>query len=145
MVPVELLRNTDLAEGLNDEQLEKLASLGTSRVLPAGSTILGLEDLDYRLNVILEGEVNVLGVMDDLVGTVKAGNLLGEISFLDHKARSAKAVASGEVHMAEFASDLLFSLAASDPLLEAQVLYNVALVVCRKLRSATREIDASLV
>jgi CRP-like cAMP-binding protein len=145
MVPVELLQRTDLAPGLSEAQLATLASLGTSRTFQPGETILELEDSDYRLHVLLEGEVNVLGVMGDVVGAVRPGNLLGEISFIDGKARSAKVVAAGEVHLAEFPSTLLDTLVTQDPHLEALLLQNLARVLCRKLRTATREIDASLV
>lgn len=145
MVQAELLRNSTLAEGLSDDQLAVLAEFGKTHTFQPGDPILGLEDIDYRLLVLLSGEVKICGVMGDEVGLVRPGNLLGEISFLDHQPRSATSIASTEVVIAEFGADLLFRLTERDPLLEAQVLYNVALVVCKKLRFATKQIDAGIV
>ena len=145
MIAPARLKPTVLANGLTEAQLEKLASLGTERAYASGEILLQPDDGTFSLLVLLEGNCDVLGVMDDEINRLTAGMLLGEVAFCDHKSRSAKAVASEPCVAAVFGPDLIEKLRKSDPELATQLLLNIIDVLCGKLRQATRFIDAAQV
>lgn len=142
MISPDRLKSTVLAENLTPTQLESLAALGTERTFAAGDTMLQPEDGAFTLLVLLEGECDVLGVMDDEINHLHAGMLVGEVAFLDHRPRSAKAVAKTVCVTAAFEGDLIARLRKQDGEAATQLLLNLIGVLCTKLRQATRWIDA---
>ena len=130
---------------MSDRQLADLAERAEERRFPAGATILEPGDGISEAVVLLSGNCDVLGVMDDEINHLEAGMLLGELAFFDSQARSAKAVAKNDCVVAVFKGHFLDELRASDPDLVIRVLQNVIDVLCKKLRHATRWIDAGLV
>lgn len=142
MIEPASLKSTVLAVGLSDAQLAALAAHGSERRFVSGETMLQPEDGTHTLMVLIEGECDVLGVMDDEINHLSPGMLLGEVAFFDRQARSAKAVAKSDCSAVVFDANFIASLQASDPALATQLLLNVIGVLCKKLRQATRWIDA---
>ncbi|MHB8635162.1 MAG: cyclic nucleotide-binding domain-containing protein [Fimbriimonadaceae bacterium] len=142
MISPDRLKPTVLAKGLSEHQVAVLARLGSVLEFPAGSTILQPEDGSFSLLVLLEGQCDVLGVMDDEINSLYPGSLVGEVAFFDHQPRSAKAVARTDCVAAAFESNLIERLRQEDPEAATQVLLNLIGVLCSKLRQATRWIDA---
>jgi len=142
MISPDRLNSTVLAKGLTAGQLALLASHGTERRFAAGEAMLSPEGGTHTLLAILEGDCDVLGVMDDEINHLRAGMLVGEVAFLDRQSRSAKAVARTECVAAVFESDLIEKLRREDPEAATQLLLNLISVLCGKLRQATRWIDA---
>ena len=142
MMPPDSLKSTVLAKGLTETQLATLASHATERTFAAGDTMMQPEDGSFTLLALLEGDCEVLGVMDDEINHLHAGMLVGEVAFLDHRPRSAKAVATTRCVTAAFDGDLIERLRKEDPDTATQLLLNLIGVLCTKLRQATRWIDA---
>lgn len=142
MISPDRLKSSVLAKGLNDVQLSTLAALSTERTFEAGETMLQPEDGSFTLLALLQGDCDVLGVMDDQINHLYAGMLVGEVAFLDHQPRSAKAVAKTQCVVAAFEGDLIDRLRAADSEAATQLLLNLIGVLCTKLRQATRWIDA---
>jgi CRP-like cAMP-binding protein len=145
MISADRLKSTVIAKGLTNAQLSALAAHGEEQSFPAGETILEPEDASHTLLVLLEGECDVLGVMDDQINHLQAGMLLGEVAFLDHLPRSAKAVAKTRCVVAKFEGNLIERLRKQDGDAATQLLLNLIGVLCVKLRQATRWIDAGIV
>ena len=142
MISPDRLKTTVLAKGLTETQLGTLAALGSEQRFEAGSTMLQPEGGSFTLLVLLEGQCDVLGVMDDQINTLHPGSLVGEVAFLDHQPRSAKAIAKTPCVAAAFDGDLIVRLRKEDPEAVTQLLLNLIGVLCTKLRQATRWIDA---
>ena len=142
MISPDRLKSSVLAKGLSEAQLAALAGFGTTREFAAGSTMMQPEDGSFTLLVLLEGQCDVLGVMDDQINSLHPGMLVGEVAFLDHQPRSAKAVAKTTCVAAAFEADLIDRLRKEDPEAATQLLLNLIGVLCTKLRQATRWIDA---
>jgi len=79
MISSDRLKSTVLAKGLSEAQLATLAAHGKERKFAAGETILQPEDGAFTLLVLLEGDCDVLGVMDDQINHLHAGMLVGEV------------------------------------------------------------------
>ena len=142
MISPDRLKSTVLAKDLSDAQLATLAAHGKERNYAVGDTMLQPEDGSFTLLVLLEGDCDVLGVMDDEINHLQAGMLVGEVAFLDHRPRSAKAVAATPCIVAAFNADLIENLRREDGEAATQLLLNLIGVLCMKLRQATRWIDA---
>ncbi len=142
MIAPTRLKTTVLAKNLTDAQIETLASYGTEHSYASGETMMQPDDGTFSLMVILEGDCEVLGVMDDQNTPLTAGMLVGEVAFCDHKRRSAKAVASGNCVAAVFPDDLIDTIRKDHPDVATLLLKNIIEVLCGKLRQATRWIDA---
>ena len=66
---------------------------------------------------------------------VRPGEIIGEISFLDEGASSAKVTANEEVEILEIDRSELTALLASDPSLAARFYQTLAMTLARRLRA----------
>ena len=96
------LAHIDLFAGLDERDLQLLASVCRQREYSAGSTLFRQGDTGVGLYVITSGTVHITQAMDpdkaevDL-GTAGPGNVLGEMSLLDDLPRSATVTAVTDV------------------------------------------------
>ena len=134
-----------LVEGMTEEQIKVLASCGKYLMYEEGEALVTREDTVFDLLLIVDGKCEIRTDMNDLLYRLGPDSLIGEVSFLDHKVRSAKAVASGQCQAICFPASLLNDLEADRPDIVAKLLKNLGIVLCQKLRSTTRFAEASFV
>ncbi len=97
MSVIDLFKNVALLTGLSDSQLGAVAELCQERTYPAGSTILDQGDMGDEAYVIQEGQVEIVlvGTKQELpIVVLGRGQVLGEMSLIDHGYRSATARAT---------------------------------------------------
>ena len=141
----ELLSGTLLVSGMSDEQIRVLADCGNQETYTDGQPLVTRADAAFDLLIVLSGKCEIRTEMNDLLYRLGPDSLIGEVSFLDGKTRSANAVASGECSAMRFPASLLDDLEASRPDIVAKLLKNLGVVLCQKLRSTTRFAEASFV
>jgi CRP-like cAMP-binding protein len=141
----ELLSGTGLVSGMSLEQIQVLSGCGKLEVFSDGEALVTWDDTHYDLLIVLEGKCEIRTQMNDLLYALRAGSLIGEVSFLDKKQRSAQAFAVGECKAIRFPASLLEDLETSRPDVIARLLKNISVVLCQKLRSTTRFAEASFV
>ncbi len=96
------LARIDLFAGLDERDLQLLASVYRQREYSAGSTLFRQGDTGVGLYVITSGTVHITQAIDpdkaemDL-GTAGSGSVLGEMSLLDDLPRSATVTAVTDV------------------------------------------------
>ena len=82
---------------LNDAEREALLALGTVRKFPRGSALMYQGEREDRMTILLDGRVKVTRIDDQgheaLLSIRDAGDLLGELAFIDGDARVATVVA----------------------------------------------------
>lgn len=101
---MQLLAQVQLFADLEPADLHDLCSFTTEHSLPGGGALFREGDRDQQVFVILEGEVSVragVGEGDppdagNELAVVRAGEVLGEYSFLDHAPRDTSAFARTE-------------------------------------------------
>lgn len=142
VVPVEQLQKTQIVNGMTPEQAAVLGSYGELRQLKDGEAIVKANDGTYDLSVLLTGKACVQGAVEKEVQVMTPGAVIGELSFFDRKPRSANVLAVGDSSVAVFSGDLLTKLRADHPDVAVQFVQNLCLLLCDKLRGATRLIDA---
>ena len=88
---LESLRNVDLFINCTKKELEKVARAGDEITMTAGTLIVDQGQMGREAFVILEGDVTIKR-NNRKVATLTAGDVVGELSLLDHGPRTATAV-----------------------------------------------------
>ena len=95
-----LLRRVPLFEGLEPEDLQRIALAATEHFYPPDAAIVREGDLGDELVVIVEGSVRVVHVEPDgserLIHRYEAGDHIGELAVLREAPRAATVIAEGD-------------------------------------------------
>lgn len=136
------IRGSYIAQGLSDEQLEKLYAIAEVRRFADGEPLLEQFEGSRDLFVVIEGEAEILSIMGESIGRVKAGMPIGEISFIDGKPRSVSVVSIGECEAVVLPADALWEVLETNQDLAARAFLNISRVLCARLRSANKNLAA---
>lgn len=126
----ELLRNSLLARELTGEQCEVLAPLITVRDLVNNEVLVDEGSPDDRLHVIVRGTLAV-AKHDKRVGTwmnlytMTAGDLAGELSFMEDKPHYAALRAVGSTRVFSLGRGALESLMEKEPVIVYRVMRSI--------------------
>jgi CRP-like cAMP-binding protein len=136
------IRESYLAQGFTEEQLEQLYVIAELRSFGDGEPILRQFDHNKDLYILASGRANILTVIGEPIGVVKAGMPLGEMSFLDDKPRSVSVVSSGPSEAVILPADPLRQILRDRPDIMLTALLNISRVLCARLRAANNNIAA---
>lgn len=120
---------------LNDVDVEWLASSGTLQTVNAGTTLIHEKHrIDY-LYVLLDGELNVTvgGLPGTHVATLFAGEIVGEISFVDPRPPSASVTATQDSQVLALPRDRLSAKLAKDQAFAARFYRAIAAFLADRL------------
>jgi CRP-like cAMP-binding protein len=115
------------------------------REFGAGDPIVTVQDKNQDIMIVIEGRARVETVQGDVIDELRAGAMIGEISFLDGKPRTANVYAVGPAKVAVIPAARLRDLMAKTPRLEVTIYRNAALALCERLRDANQQIESLLV
>jgi Cyclic nucleotide-binding domain len=94
------LRRVPLFDGLEPEDLQRIAMTSVEHVYPAGEALVREGEVGDELIVIVEGSVRVVHVEPDgterLIRRYEAGDHIGELAVLREAPRAATVIAEGE-------------------------------------------------
>lgn len=105
---LEKLREFNLFEGLDEEQIELIYQSGNVVSLAAGEIIVNEGQTDHDFHIVLSGEMDIIlpKVAEDFerisevkLGVKTEGDCVGEYSFVDGRPASASVVARGECYV----------------------------------------------
>lgn len=132
---VELMGHLPLCAGLNEEQIHRLAGICSQETFQGGEPIFVQGQVDRRMHVILQGEVEIrLQQGAPPIDVVRTGRVLGEISLLTSAPHSATATACGTVETARFDHEDLEGLLRQRPDIGLQLFRNLAIGLGEKLK-----------
>jgi CRP-like cAMP-binding protein len=141
------LSQTDLFDNLNDEQLEKLAAICETALLPKGFILIEENSTTDDLFIIATGGVeiwlNPSIVSSDVkkdelvkVADLRPGQVFGEIALVDQGIRSATAITSEDnSKVLCLPREALIELCDSDIELGYSLMKNIAADLALKMRS----------
>jgi CRP/FNR family cyclic AMP-dependent transcriptional regulator len=133
----DLLQSVALFSGLTGEELEAVARICQERTYPAGSTIIQQGDTGDEMYVIEAGQVDILLVgyrSERPVVVLGKGQILGEMSLVDHGYRSATARTTEPTTVQVISQDDFTSLCERDNHIGYVVMRNLAADISFKLR-----------
>ena len=123
-----------LFQGLNDEQVSRLAGVCSIKQFKSGDRIFCESDPPECLYIVLEGKVGISAGKPAVgVGTVTKGEVLGELSLLSSKPHSATATADASVEAAVLCHRDLDDLVRRRPDIGVIMYRNLAMGLGRKL------------
>jgi CRP-like cAMP-binding protein len=99
----------------------------------AGQIVFTEGDPGNMMYAVLEGEVDIM-VGDQVVGTIPAGSIVGEMALIDHSPRSATAVARTECKLVPIDERRFLFMVQQTP--------NFSLDVMRIMAARLRDMDA---
>lgn len=124
-------------DGLDDEQIHRLAGACTLRMYSAGEVLFHLNETTTEMFLILQGTVNVIHPdKAHFLGTVSRGECLGEVSLLTGSVHSAEAIAHSEVEAAILSYSDLVELTRQRPDIGLLIYRNLATGLAAKLKRA---------
>lgn len=95
-----------------------------------------------NIMVVIEGRVRVESKDGELIDELRSGDMVGEISFLDGKPRTANVVSGGKAKIMVIPAARLKDLMRKNPRLESTIYKNAALALCERLREANQQVEA---
>ena len=114
-----ILAEVPLFSRLDDQEREALAGMLRPRTFRAGERIFEAGDRGDALYIIRSGQVRLELTTDEgeclLLDEVDAGEVLGEISFLDSGPRTASAIAAEDSELLEFERGQLLTFVQQHP------------------------------
>lgn len=129
---VDLLSGLKLFETCTRKELGSIASIMTEAERPAGAYLTREGQDGGLMFVLVEGQADVLSSGRRL-GQLRPGDVVGELSLIDGKARSASVVAATEVRVLQLVADDFRRLVWDSPKFVKALL--------RSLSSRVREVE----
>ena len=137
----EALKRSRLAPELTEQQLDTIAAYVTLRELADGQVLVAEGTSDNHLYGLMSGALAVVrnaGKPDAVtLFTLTAGDLVGELSFIDDTPHYASLVAAGPVRVFGLEREKLESLLDSHP----QIVYRVMRAIVRTAHQIQRRLS----
>jgi CRP/FNR family cyclic AMP-dependent transcriptional regulator len=135
----DLIQHSTLMSDLSPEQCAELSKLMTTRELEDGAVLIAQGETDETLHVVGQGalavERNTAGGDNVTLHVLKAGDLAGEMGFVDGTEHSATLRAMGKTTVLSLKRQDLESVLESNPALVFGVMRGVVRTVHRILRA----------
>lgn len=136
----ELLDRIGLFSGLSEEQVQRMAATCGYASFGVGETIFTQDSDSSETFIVLDGDVEIhVEGAQGAVGTVTAGECLGEVALLTSTAHSATAIALTDVRAAVLKGSDLTELVRQRPDIGVVLYRNLARGLGEKLRRADLE------
>ncbi len=141
---IEFLRKVDIFSRLDDAELARVDSVLTERTFEKGTRVFSMGDPGGTVYLIRAGVIHITRDQPKggavVLARLSQGEILGEMSYLDERPRSANAVAAvrASLFVAERAS--LDKLFLDDLLLANKVLQGIV----RKMSERLKKVDDQL-
>ena len=134
---LKILARVELFRGLNEDELEILASRIRQRTIEPGNTIVRVGESDASMFVLVEGLLVVEADLDESgdsarIASLEPGSCFGEMSVLTGESRSATIVAATSSVIFEISKSDIEVLLAQRPELSTQL---SAIVAERKVKN----------
>jgi CRP/FNR family cyclic AMP-dependent transcriptional regulator len=143
------LRQPELFQGLQDEELKLLASFAEETRCPAGAVLFEEDavgdDLWLLATGLLQIEIHLPGSRENVgIAQVRPNETVGELALIDGHRRSATARAATDVVRFRFKRSDLLRAAEENPRLGFVLMQNLARIVTRRLRDTNLALRTTL-
>ncbi|MFC1705547.1 cyclic nucleotide-binding domain-containing protein [Planctomycetota bacterium] len=142
----EAIAQADLFRGVEEERLLEVATFCDLRKYDHREIIVTEDEVSDRLFLLVRGRAVVevsfptAGTEDDSVpcqiGSLKEGDVIGEITLIDNARRSATVRAAGSAEVLSIANEDMRSLLERSPEVGLRVMENIALYLASRLRDS---------
>jgi CRP-like cAMP-binding protein len=141
----ETLRGSRLAADLNEDECRVLSALVSVRDLADGEVLAPEGTADNHLYVVAQGELDIIRNSDSegrvIAARLGAGDLAGELNFVDGTTRQTALVAQGSARVLGLERERLESLLATHP----TIVYHVMRAIVRTVHETQRRLSLQAV
>ncbi len=137
------LADNPLFEGLNSKEIKTLSNLIHLRKYKDGEIIFREGEPGVGLYIVMTGKVRIFKSIKDneiTLAEFSPPQFFGEIAVIEGGPRTASAVAIGETNLLGFFKADLMELIETNPRAGAKILLRISEILCKRLRTADREI-----
>lgn len=140
-----------IADGLSDEQVQRLVTIASASEYAQGEIIIKENERTTDLFIIHEGHVSVeikrfpYDASSQPILLIKTEGMVGEFSFIDRSPRSANVRAHDKVTCLVLPGDKLESLIESDYGIGYLLMRNMARLLAERIRGANLELRNQLI
>ncbi|MEM4260896.1 MAG: Crp/Fnr family transcriptional regulator [Candidatus Woesearchaeota archaeon] len=135
------LKMIELFSALTDDELETISKLLSVKKFKKNEIILYEEDTSKYMYIILSGKVKVVQITNEgkeiLLAIHHAGEFFGEMSFIDGKTSPATIIAAEDCIINIISKEEFYSTIIN----HKQILYNLLLILCSRLRESWEKIQ----
>jgi CRP-like cAMP-binding protein len=140
---IEDLKKMPVFEPFTQEELTMLLNMSKLRKYRPGETIIQEGNIDRWVYFLVNGKVKITKKGETVASIGRAGDVFGEMRFIDNAPRSAAAIAEGDVVCIAVDSDYIDKLSGKDKVTFGYILYRViSEILVDRLRVATKELIA---
>lgn len=135
------LRDNYLTQGLTENQISEIAALATEKQFSGGDTLVRQFAKDADLLIILDGKAVIKTFSGDTIAEAGPGSVIGEMSLIDDKPRSATVTSAGGTRIVSIPNKDLWNLMEREPRIASVLLLNIGRILCARLRAANVALD----
>ncbi|MBM3325407.1 MAG: cyclic nucleotide-binding domain-containing protein [Calditrichaeota bacterium] len=138
---IELLKTAGLAKDMTGEEVAALASIAEEQRFARGAEIIREDSKSRDLFVICKGRVSIRLSLptevgkEEIIYTMRDGQIFGELSLVDGSPRSATVRAEEEVITCQFDFKKLSALLDEKPRIGYLLMRNIASIISARVRN----------
>ncbi|MCA0362206.1 MAG: cyclic nucleotide-binding domain-containing protein [Armatimonadetes bacterium] len=136
------LSSNYLMRDLDPRQISEVAALASTKEFGGGETLVRQFAKDADLMIVLEGRAKIKSFSGEEIAEAGPGSVIGEMSLIDDKPRSATVTAAGPVTVALISNSALWGLMDREPQVGKTILLNVGRILAARLRAANVALDS---
>jgi CRP/FNR family transcriptional regulator, cyclic AMP receptor protein len=128
---------------LTESERDRVESIGQLKHMSEGSFLIRAGEVDSTLFTIEEGTLEIIGIDDGVqrvFATVGAGDVLGEVSFIDDPPRTVSVRATSDATVRAWDKRTLSEALAFDPQLLAKFAVAMGELLVERLRDVSRRV-----
>ena len=126
-----------------EAERERIESIGEVKRIAEGAFLIRAGEADSTLFAVEDGRLDIIGIDDGeqkVFATVGAGDVLGEVSFIDDSPRSTSVRASEETTVRAWDKRTLSEALAFEPQLLAKFAVAMGELLVERLRDVSRRV-----
>lgn len=135
------LQNNYLMQGLNVAQIAQIAAISTVKDFSGGDTLVRQFAKDADLLIVLQGTAKIKTFSGEEIAQAGPGSVIGEMSLIDDKPRSATVTAAGAVRAASIPNEAIWRVMNDEPEIAKIILLNISRILTARLRAANVALD----
>jgi len=141
---IELLKQTDLFQGLTPDELGQISGISAKEAYKPGDVIFEEGETGDKFYLILKGEIRISklipGVGEEALVVLKKGGYFGEMSLIDDQPRSAHAIVNKASECMVIERDDFKNLLKQDKELAYKLLWTFLKTLSKRLRETNDKI-----
>lgn len=140
-IRTELIKSAGLTTGLTDQEVALLADLAEEQSYPKGSIVIREDARSRDLFLVKQGRISIRLKLpsdfgqDEVIYTMREGQILGEIALVDGSPRSASAFTENDVIVYCFDFNKLSSFLDERPHIGYLFMRNIAAILATRIRN----------